>query len=41
MAGLLHAAHEVIQDGTYGYTARSRVGVRAVQEAFGTGTSKT
>jgi len=41
MAGLLDAAHELIEHGTYGYTARSRVGVAAVQEAFGTGTSKT
>ena len=36
MAGLLDAAHELIEHGTYGYTARSRVGATASQEAFGT-----
>jgi 2-methylisocitrate lyase-like PEP mutase family enzyme len=35
-AGLLDAAHELIEHGTYGYTARSRIGAAAVQEAFGT-----
>jgi 2-methylisocitrate lyase-like PEP mutase family enzyme len=34
-AGLLDAAHELIEHGTYGYTARSRIGAAAVQEAFG------
>jgi len=36
MAGLLDAAHELIEHGTYGYTARSRVGATAPQQAFGT-----
>jgi len=36
MAGLVDAARELIEHGTYGYTARSRVGAAAARQAFGT-----
>jgi len=35
VAGLIEAARELIDHGTYGYTAQARVGGSAVREAFG------